>query len=149
MDANKKIGYIQTLKAISFGIVIAYLIMALLEGPYWIFEIDFVKVLIFAAGFIFVLGFFVGKYLGVLIAQRNNFAILIGIIGAFAIVWFTVLITSVFFLFTEGLSNDILLDSLISYIFKPFILVTIFGAIPILFLGTWLGVNIRKRIKNL
>ena len=45
----KKIGYTQAFKAITVGLVIAYVIMALLAEPFWLFQFDYAPTILFAA----------------------------------------------------------------------------------------------------
>ena len=39
----KKIGYRQAFKAVTVGLVIAYVIMALMAGPLWLFQFGFIS----------------------------------------------------------------------------------------------------------
>ena len=83
----KKIGYRQAFKAITVGLIIAYFIMALMAGPFWLFQFDYVPTILLAAFMIYVAGYFFGGLTGIWISKQSRLSILFGIIGGFLIVW--------------------------------------------------------------
>ena len=142
----KKIGYIQAFKAITVGLVIAYIIMALMAGPLWLFQFDYAPTVIFAAIIIYIAGYFLGGQTGIWILKQNKPAILFGILGGFLIVSTATFIGSLIGFFKEGLPNHSEISEPIhDYIYKPLAMVTIFGFIPIILVGIWFGLSIKKK----
>jgi glucan phosphoethanolaminetransferase (alkaline phosphatase superfamily) len=146
----RKIGYTQAFKAITVGLVIAYVIMALMAGPFWLFQFDYAPTILFAAIIIYIAGFFFGGLTGIWISKRSKLAILFGIVGGFLIVWSATFFGSLIGFIKEGLPNK----SEISepgndYIYKPMAMVTIFGFLPIILVGIWFGLSTKKKIDNI
>jgi len=141
----KKIGYTQAFKAITFGLVIAYVIMALMAGPFWLFQFDYAPTILFAAVMIYIAGYFFGGLTGIWILKHKRPAILFGIIGGFLIVWTSTFIGSLIGFMNEGLPNQSEISEPIhDYIYKPMALVTMFGFLPIIFVGIWFGLSVKK-----
>jgi glucan phosphoethanolaminetransferase (alkaline phosphatase superfamily) len=101
----KKIGYMLAFKAITIGLIIAYFIMALMAGPFWLFQFDYAPTILFAVLIIYIAGYFFGGLTGVWIIRHNRPAILFGIIGGFLIVWTTTFAGSLIGFVKEGLQN--------------------------------------------
>lgn len=142
----KKIGYTLAFKAITVGLVIAYIIMAFMAGPLWLFQIDYAPTILFAAIVIYIVGYFFGELSGVWILKYKRPAILVGIISGFLIVWTATFFASLIGLITEGLPNKSgLSEPFYDYIYKPLALVTQFGFLPIILVGTWFGHSIKKK----
>lgn len=141
----KKIGYIQAFKAITVGLVIAYIIMALMAGPLWLFQFDYAPTILFAAIMIYISGYFFGGLTGIWILKQKRPAILFGIIGGFLIVWTSTFIGSLIGFINEGLPNQSEISEPVhDYIYKPIVLVTMFGFLPIILVGIWFGLSIKK-----
>jgi hypothetical protein len=87
INEYKKIGYTQAFKALTIGLIIAYLIMASLAGPFWIFKFDYAPTIIFAVFIIYLAGYFIGGLVAIWIKNLNHLAIIFGILGGFLIVW--------------------------------------------------------------
>jgi hypothetical protein len=146
----KKIGYTQAFKAITVGLVIAYVIMALMAGPFWLFQFDYAPTILFAAIMIYIAGYFFGGLTGILISKRSQLAILFGIVGGFLIVWTATFFGSLIGFINEGLPNKSEISEPIhDYIYKPIALVTIFGLLPIILVGIWFGLSIKKKVDNI
>ncbi|KAA9035818.1 hypothetical protein FW778_19875 [Ginsengibacter hankyongi] len=146
----KKIGYRQAFKAITVGLVIAYIIMALMAGPFWLFQVDFAPTILFAAIIIYIAGYFFGGLTSIWISKQSRLAILFGIIGGFLIVWTATFFGSLIGFMKEGLPNNSEISEPIhDYIYKPLGLVTIFGMLPIIIVGIWFGLSIRKKVDNI
>ena len=142
----KKIGYTQAFKAITLGIALAYVIMALMAGPLWLFQFDYAPTILFAATMIYIVGYFFGGLTGVWILKHNRSAILFGIIGGFLIVWTATFIGSLIGFMNEGLPNQSeISEPIYDYIYKPMALVTMFGFLPIILVGIWFGLSIKKK----
>lgn len=143
----KKIGYRQAFKAITVGLVIAYIIMALMAGPFWLFQFDYAPTILFAAIIIYIAGYFFGRLTSIWISKQRRLAILFGIIGGFLIVWTATFFGSLVGFMNEGLPNNSEISEPIhDYIYKPLALVTIFGLLPIIIVGIWFGLSIKKKL---
>jgi len=141
----RKIGYMQAFKAITIGLAIAYFIMASMAGPFWLFQIYNAPTIIFAAIFTYLAGYYFGGLTGIWILRDKRPAILFGIIGGFLIVWCATFIGSLVGLIKEGLPNrDEISEPFHDYVYKPLALVTFFGFLPIVIVGIWFGLSIKK-----
>ena len=141
----KRIGYTQAFKAITVGLAIAYLIMALMAGPLWLFQFDYAPTIIFATVVIYITGYYFGGLTGIWILKQNRPAILFGIIGGFLIVWSATFIGSLIGLVKEGLPNQSeISEPFHDYVYKPMALVTMFGFLPIVLVGIWFGLSVKK-----
>ena len=139
----------QAFKAINVGLVIAYVIMALMAGPLWLFQFDYAPTIFFAVIMIYIAGYFFGGMTGVWILKHNRNAILFGIISGFLIVWTATFIGSLIGFIKEGLPNQSEISKPIhDYIYKPMALVTMFGFLPITLVGIWFGLSIKKKGDN-
>lgn len=146
----KKIGYLQAFKAITVGLVIAYVIMALMAGPLWLFHFDYAPTILFAIFTIYVAGYFFGGLTGIWISKRSQLTVLFGIVGGFLIVWTATFCGSLIGFMNECLPNKSeISEPAYDYIFKPMALVTIFGFLPIILVGIWFGLSIKKKIDNI
>jgi len=142
----KKIGYIQAFKAITLGLLIAYSITSLFGGGlFWLFEFAYSPTILFAALMTYVAGYFFGGLTGIWILRDNRSPILFGIIGGFLIVWTATFMGSLIGFVKEGLPNQSKIsDSIHDYLYKPMALVTMFGFLPIILVGMWFGLSIKK-----
>lgn len=146
----KKIGYRQAFKAVTVGLVIAYVIMALMAGPFWLFQFDYAPTILFAAFMIYVAGYFFGGLTGIWISKRSRLSILFGIIGGFLIVWTATFFGSLVGFMKKGLPNQSEISEPIhDSIYKPMALVTIFGFLPIILVGIRFGLSIKKKLTTL
>ena len=141
----KKIGYKQAFKAITVGLVIAYIIMASMAGPFWLFQFDYAPTILFAGIVLYFVGYFLGGLTGIWIIQKDRPAILFGILGGFLIVWSATFFGSLIGFVKEGLPNQSpISEPFHDYIYKPIALVTMFGFIPIILVGIWFGFSIKR-----
>lgn len=146
----RKIGYTQAFKAITVGLIIAYVIMALMAGPFWLFQFDYALTILFATIIIYIAGYFFGGLTGIWISKRSRLAILFGICGGFLIVWIATFFGSLIGFMNEGLaSKSEISEPVRDYIYKPMALVTIFGFLPIILVGIWFGLSIKKKVGNI
>lgn len=140
----------QAFKAITVGLVIAYVIMAAMAGPFWLFEFEYAPTIFIAAIIIYIAGYFFGGLTGVWISKRNHLAVLFGIIGGFLIVWTATFFGSLVGFFKEGLADRTPISEPVhDYIYKPMLMVTIFGLLPIILVGIWFGLSVKKKVGNL
>jgi hypothetical protein len=144
----KKIGYKQAFKAITVGLIMAYVIMAFMGGPAWLFQFDYAPAILFAVLMIYVSGYFFGGLTGDWIINKKRPAILVGIFSGFIIVWSATFLGSLIGFFKEGLGDPSPLGNPVyDYICQPMVLVTIFGFIPIVLMGIWFGTSIKRLSK--
>lgn len=146
LPTARKIGFIQAIKAITAGLVIAYLIMAFLAGPLWLFEFDYAPAIMFAVGIIYAAGYFFGRLTGIWVSKHSRHSAILGIVSGFLIVWTATFFGSLIGFIKEGLVNQNSVgDAVRDYIIKPMSLVTLFGFFPIVLVGTWYGLSIQKK----
>ncbi len=152
-DRAEKIGSRQAMKAVTIGLIIAHLMMALpsvaddglIKGFFWFLDVSFKFNILVGVICMYLCGHLFGRRAGykIIISKRNNF--LVGFIcGLLIIVTATFLASWVCF-FQEGIdnigSND---NPFEDYIIKPVFLVSIFGLVPCLLVGLWFGYSIKK-----
>ncbi len=88
-----------------------------------------------------------GKISAYLIVIKRINSILVGILSTFLVVIISTFAGSLFNFFQEGLhSNYSLLYEINSYIFNPIIGIFVFGLIPNIILGIFLGVKLKKEL---
>ena len=144
-SSMRKIGYTQAFKAITVGLLIAYSIMATMAGPLWLFQFHYAPTVIFSAIVTYLAGYFFGGLTGIWILKHKRSAIFTGIIGGFLIMWTGTFIGSLVGLVNEGLPNqNEISEPFYDYIYKPIGLVTMFGFLPIILVGIWFGLSIKK-----
>lgn len=144
-----RIGYRQAFKAITIGLAVAYLIMALMAGPFWLFEFDYAPTLIFAAIVLYGTGYLFGGLAGKFILIKRYPSVLVGLISGFLIIWSATFVGSLVGFFNEGLPNrSPINEPFEDYILKPILMVSIWGFIPIVAIGIWYGWSIKRRAKQ-
>jgi hypothetical protein len=142
----KRIGYRQAFKAITIGLAVAYLIIALMAGPFWLFEFDYAPTLIFAAIVLYGTGYLFGGLAGKFILIKRYPSVLIGLISGFLIIWSATFVGSLIGFFNEGLPNrSPISEPFEDYILKPIFMVSFWGFIPIVAIGIWYGWSIKRR----
>lgn len=147
--AAKIIGYKQAFKAITIGLGVAYLIMALLSGPFWIFEFSYSPTLIFAALVLYGTGYLIGGQAGKLIIVKKYPSVFVGIVSGFLIVWTGTFIGSLVGFFNEGLpERSSISKPFEDYIMKPIAMISFWGFLPIVGVGIWYGLSINRRGKR-
>lgn len=139
----KKIGSRQALKAITAGLIVAYILMAFIEeDAWWLFGFEYAWTMVLAAGITCASGFLFGRMAGVTILIKKRNALLTGIACGFFIVWTSTFLTSLIGFFSEGVGTA---DAFVNYIGKPLWLVTMFGSLPVLFVGLWFGSSVKAK----
>jgi hypothetical protein len=153
----KKIGAIYAFKSIAFGISIFYLVPLLLfilggEGFYsiiWFTELNFYNWLFILNWifFFFLFAFFFGQKAGIDILIKGKDCEKTGLKYGFL----TLISASFFGCFLgfawEGIDNIGTNDNPFEdYFFKPMFWILIFGIIPSLLVGRWLGKKIKSKI---
>ena len=143
----KKIGYKQAFKAITIGLGIAYAIMVLESGdPLWIFDFEYTATLLFSALVLYGMGYVFGGMAGRSIILKRYPSVLIGIISGFLIIWSATFVGSIVGFITEGLPNNSgISEPFEDYILKPILTVSVWGFLPIVGIGIWYGLSIKRR----
>ena len=142
---SQKIGYKQSFKAITIGLAVAYIILALIGGHLWIFKFNYAPTIIFAAILSYLAGYFWGALIGKWIIDNKKSPLLLGILGGFLIMWTATLGGSLVGFYNEGfLIKSALKESLYDYVIKPLFVVTFYGFIPIVLVGIWFGRSIYR-----
>ena len=129
ITAAKRIGYSQAFKAITIGLAIAYLLMALMAGPFWIFEFDYTPTLVFAALVLYGTGYLFGGLAGKYIIIKKYPSALVGLVSGLLIICSATFIGSLVGFFSEGLPNKSpISDPFADYILKPILSVLFWGS---------------------
>lgn len=146
----KRIGYRQAFKAITIGLAVAYFIMALVAGPFWLFGFAYSQTLIFAALVLYGTGYLFGGLAGKLIIIKKYPSVLVGLFSGFLITWSATFVGSLVGFFNEGLPNKSpISDPFGDYILTPILVVSFWGFIPIVAIGVWCGWSIRQRARQI
>lgn len=141
----KRIGRKQVFKAATVGLAVAYLIMALLAGPLWLFEFNYTPTLIFASLVLYIVGYFFGGLAGDFIINKRYPSALVGPISGFLIIWSATFAGSLIGLFNEGLHNNYpYSEPFKDYLLKPILVVSFWGFIPIVIIGIWYGWSVKR-----
>jgi hypothetical protein len=149
INTAKRIGYRQAFKAITIGLAVAYFIMALIGGPFWLFGFDYAPTLIFAAIVLYITGYLFGGIAGKLIILRKYSPVLVGLISGFLIIWSGTFVGSLVGFFNEGLPNkSSISDPFEDYILTPIVTVSVFGFVPTVIIGIWYGWSIKRRAEQ-
>lgn len=155
-EKAKKTGSRQALLVVGVGLLMAQLIMMVSVFSYggspvffWFIAVDYKVNLLIGIMVLFLCGHIFGQRAGleILIQKRNctwvgmKYGLLTLIATAFLAGWTG--------FFQEGFDNaETLAGSIYDYVVKPAYWLLLFGFIPAIFLGFWLGRQIDKRGKN-
>jgi hypothetical protein len=139
-----RIGYKRAFKAITLGLGVAYLIIAVIGSPFWLFEFSYADILIVATAMLYVAGYFIGGTAGRFILIKKKPAEIVGIVSGYFIVWVGTFAGSLIGFFTEGVVNASASGALEDYLIKPMLLVSFWGFIPIVIVGVWYGISVKK-----
>jgi len=149
-EIAKRIGRKEAIKFVTVGLGIAYLIMALLAGPLFLFQIGFQINLAIAVVVIYTCGYFYGQLAGVAILIKERNYLWIGLLYSFLTLTTAILISSWTGFFQEGIKNLGTPDNpFVDYIIRPLVVITLFGLIPVIAVGFWFGSSIRKKGRKL
>lgn len=151
----KQIGQRLAMKSALLGLLIAYILFALLtyrfgenlsKAIFWIFDVEFGYNLLVGAIGLLGMAYFFGQFAGVKILIKRRNEIWTGIMyGLITLLTGTVIGSSVGFV-QEGMgSNRGFSDPIYDYYFKPLYWVTLFGLVPVIIVGFWFGRQIRKQ----
>lgn len=120
--------------------------MALMAGPFWLFEFTYTPTLIFAALVLYGAGYLFGGLAGKFIIVKRYPSALVGLVSGFMIIWSATFVGSLIEFFNEGLPNKSpISDPVEDYILKPILMVSFWGLIPIVGIGVWYGWSIKRR----
>jgi hypothetical protein len=139
LASAKRTGALLALKAITAGLIIAYLIMASIESSLlWLLHFEYAKTMLLGILVTYASGYFFGGLAGKSILLKHRHELLTGVLYGFLIVWSSTFLASLPAFFAEGFSQPIS-ESFVDYIGKPLWWVTFFGSLPVLFVGLWYG----------
>jgi hypothetical protein len=145
-EAAQLVGRNEALKFVTVGLIIAYLIMALLAGFSWFLLADYQLNLLIAIAAMYACGYFYGRLAGVAILIKGKGYLWIGFLYGFLTLITATFISSWTGFFQQGIKEmGEVNDPFGDYIFKPLFLVTIVGLIPVSLVGFWFGHRIRKK----
>jgi hypothetical protein len=142
------IGAIYTFLFACLGVIIAYLIFSAMAGTLlWILRISFLPSILIGILFVMISSFHLGKLSAYFIVIKRINSILFGILTTFLVVIISTFFGSLLMFFQEGIfSNRSLCYEINSYIFNPIIAIFIFGLIPNIILGIFLGLKLKKKL---
>lgn len=143
----KKTGYRLAFKAITAGLIVAYCMMAFFSADLlWLFSFEYAWLMLVAIVVTYAAGFFYGRMAGVAILIKQKNKMLTGILCGFLMVWSATLLSCLPGFFGESWETTASVgDRIIDYIIKPLWWVTLFGSLPIIIVGIWLGNAIKSR----
>lgn len=146
-DSAQEIGRQKAWIAITAGLVIAYLIMALIDGdPLWIFSFDSTLNLLFGALLLYVFGYYLGGISGKLILLEKYPALLVGLISGILMTGLSTFIAGFVGFFGEGLQDGFGVQAAFEdYVIKPVLMVWAWGFLPIVVAGLWYGWAVKGR----
>lgn len=150
----KRIGQRLAIKSGLIGIFIAYVFFGwityswkkdLIQALFWIIDVEFDLYLLIGATGLLLMAYIFGGMAGVEIIIENRNEKLTGIkYGFFTLVAGTIIGSSVGFL-QEGVDNiGGFSNPFYDYYFKPLYWVCIFGILPVIAVGSWFGIQIKK-----
>lgn len=123
--------------------------MAVMAGPLWIFQVNFFPAILLALVMTYIAGYYFGGLAAVWIVSLKRPSILIGIICSFFIVGSATFMGSLVGFLKAYWNNGTEISATIhDYIYRPIGLVLILGFLPIIVLGIWLGISIKKSNAN-
>jgi len=150
----KRIGSRQGLLSAIAGLVIAQLIMTFFvsldqdfpEAFFWFSRTDY-KLNLFTGSVILLLcGHFYGQWAGKAILLKRRNPILTGILCGLAVLLSTAFLSGWPGFFREGMDNLGTGDNPFEdYILKPFFWIAVFGFLPALLMGIWLGWRVQVK----
>ena len=154
----KKIGSKQGLISAGLGLLIAQLIMTsfisidkdFAEAFFWFNSIDYKLNIIIGGGIMLFCGHLYGEFAGkAILIKKKNF-IIAGCLCGIAVLLTTAFLAGWTGFIQQGIHNTKSINkSFVDYIFKPFLWMTMFGAMPALIVGILLGVQIKAKGRKL
>ncbi len=145
---NKAVRF--TLLTTIIDLFIASLMFAVIAGGYdrvLEFLNDFALNLGAGIGFLLVASYYLGKRMHKLICQKKWNSILTGVFGMILILIIGIIGGSTVGFIEFGVlnSNDVISELVVDYYFKPLALILVYGGIPTIISGAFLGVLISKK----
>lgn len=142
-----KRGYQQAFKAVTVGLLIAYLMIAPFdESLLWPLHSGYTLNLLFGVVLLYASGYFLGRIAGKLILIKNYPAFLVGIGSGFLMTGAAAFLGGFPAFLTEGLQGGWGIKYAFGdYILKPVIMVWFWGFFPILLIGLWYGWSVKRR----
>ena len=150
----KKIGSRQGLICSGLGVLIAQLIMTamissdqnIFKAFFWFTSVNYKLNLFVGVVILLLCGHFYGQIAGKAIIIKNRNFVLVGFLCGMAVLLTTAFLSGWTGFFQEGIDNIGTDDNPFEdYIFKPLFWVTIFGILPALLVGIWLGGQIKRK----
>ncbi|RYD51082.1 MAG: hypothetical protein EOP52_11825 [Sphingobacteriales bacterium] len=147
LQTAQKIGYQQAFKAITAGLVIAYVLMAsFAQDILWLVTFRYALTLVFAALVLYGVGYLVGQRSGIYIIVKKYPAVLVGMISGFLMLGTATFTGGLIGFFREGLSSEFQRAyAFYDYLIKPVLTVWAYGFFPILAIGIWYGWSVKRR----
>ena len=132
------IGGVQGLKLAGIGLLIAYMMMAVMaEHLFWFIEMDSILYLVIGAAIFLAMGYYWGTKAGIAIIMKSKHSIGTGILyGLITLITTSVLSTLPGF-FIERMD--------VYYLLAIMICIPLFGLIPAVIASIWFGWSIRER----
>ena len=149
----KKLGSFEAIKCLFIGLFIAYFIMIYLymgnlepRPFFWIFDFPYKLNLFIGISTLFVTSYLVGRQAGfeVIILKKNKY--LTGIMTSFLSVITSILSSSIFGIIQNYKTGQ---DWALDYVEKPFVWIFLYGSLPMILLGIWLGHSLIKKSSQL
>ena len=125
----KKTGAILSIKSNTFGLVLAYLLMAFISSNLlWIARVEYGLNLFAGVILTYLFSYILGSFAGSLVLQKKWPALISGVVTAFITVWVSTFFASLIGFFNEGVQdNSPLAEPMKDYVLKPILSITLYG----------------------
>lgn len=148
-ETAKHIGSRQALISVSIGLLIAEIMLTFLNNEkgflkdlFWFMDVDYKLNLVIAIFVAYACAHVYGQMVGVAILIKHKSPSWSGILCGLLVLFTASFLSGWTGFFIEGLPNSNFNLAFVDYIIKPMFWVCIFGFIPVLFVGVWLGNHI-------
>lgn len=147
----RRVGGRCGLRSALVGLTIAYLVMAILSSGDetlnvgWIIDVEYKLNLVTGAMILLVNGYYWGQLVGRLILINKYNHLVIGILCGLVTLSVSVFCSGWVGFFQEMHHGDTVMDLFMAYVIRPVIVVTIYGAIPAILTGLWMGSMIKSK----
>jgi hypothetical protein len=147
MSSAQHIGSKNAVFYLNIGLSIAYLLMVGVSSDFfWILEFDYGYIVVLALIAIYFTANIIGRAAGRLAIEKQFNPYLTGIVSGFLIVLIPTMLGSSIGFFAEGISvSSNIYEALFDYIFKPIIVIFIFGGVPITVIGLFYGRSLKRK----
>lgn len=151
-EAAMWIGSRLAIKSMLIGLLIAQAMMTLvasdnglLKGLFWFADFDFLPNIIFAVVVSIVGAYYFGRIAGLRILINGNNEILVGILTGLLIIISSSFLTGWIEFFNEEVYySKTITEAFKDYVLKPVYVVTLYGFIPVIIVGTIYGIQVKK-----